>query len=137
MANDPEAKSSTISLESLRDYILKLYLVGGPPLVLTGIGAFLLTTGGGGGRALIAGTSLCLFGIVTWAGSLYVTSIKWKTEMQIVAAQDAEIVKAVCTIVANQKSDVVPEKVDALIAAVSKLGVHELVARNTDRKSVV
>ena len=118
-------------LEPLGKYMLKLYAVGGIPLVFVGIGSAILVFGGTGERPMIVGLALCVFGLLAWAASAYVAAHRWKTEMEIAANQDAQVIKTICEIAAAQNSDVVEGKIKTLLGSLDKLGVRWVDNKNT------
>ena len=135
--NDEESNGKggvSSRLEPLGKYILKLYAVGGIPLVFIGIGAVILVFGGAGQRPMIAGLSLCVFGLLTWVASAYVATHRWKTEMEITSNQDAQVIKAICAIAVDQNTDVVEAKVKALLGSLDKLGVRWIGKKSTSAK---
>jgi hypothetical protein len=110
-------------LEPLHKYILKLYAVGGIPLVFVGIGALILTLGVGD-HPFAAGLLLSTFGLIAWVASIYVATIRWKYEIQIIKNQDNQVLRTVCEIALKGNSDVVKKKIDALSKSLSELGIR-------------
>ena len=136
MTNDHDKEATTIGrLDSLRDYILKLYALGGVPLVLIGVGAAVLLLGGVSERSLIAGVSICSFGIIAWIASAYIASIRWRIEMQIAAAQDTEIVKTVCAMVGKLDPQVIEQNTRALLGMLDKLGVRAIAGKQLEQNT--
>ena len=124
-------------LGSLRDYIGKLYALGGVPLVLIGVGAAnLFLPYGDTSEAIKLTVTILLFvlAVGTWAASTYVALQRWKTELQIVAKQDELVLSAICRIAVDQTSDVTKEKAKALREALYEAGARLPRAREEPEK---
>src|SRR5436305_1067366 len=106
MDNSEQQPTSDRRLDSLRDYILKLYSVGGIPLVLMGLAAanlFLPWYGGDATKQFIVTIILLVIGALTWSASAYLAILKWKAEMAIIAKQDEIVLTAICNLAMDTK----------------------------------
>jgi hypothetical protein len=129
MENSEEQPKSDKRLDSLRDYILKLYAVGGIPLVLMGLAAvnqFLPWYAGDTTKQFIVTVILLVIGALTWSAASYLAIQKWKAEMAIVAKQDEIVLTAICNLAMDTKThpDLLREKTDTLRDSLTSMGVR-------------
>ena len=113
-------------LASLTEFLKQLYVAGGIPLVVIGLGAANMFIPYGDAQRWVVSILLIAIGTLSWAASVYVTLLRWKVQAQIVAEQDAIVLRAVCEIARSEKSDVVPVKIAALGGLLEKMGVRSV-----------
>ena len=111
-------------LRSLGKYIRDLYLIGGIPLVLIGIGAATLFIPYAAETRMVITIALFGVGAVSWGASTYIAVFRWRTEIEVAAKQDELVLSAICEIAKNETSDAVTKKIDALKDSLSELGVR-------------
>jgi len=114
-----------LRLASIADFLKQLYIAGGIPLVLIGLGAANMFIPYGDAQRWVVSIVLIAIGTLSWGASVYVALLRWKAQAQIVAEQNVLVLRAVCDIARSEKSDVVPGKIDALRAALQGMGVIE------------
>ena len=115
-------------LAPIGDFLRQLYVAGGIPLVLIGVGAANLFISYADAQRWVVSIVLISVGTLSWGAALYVALLRWKTQAQIIAEQDALVLKAVCDIARSEKSDVMPDKIRALSEALGGMGVRSLAA---------
>lgn len=125
---EPEAGRS---LASIGDFLKQLYLVGGIPLVLIGIGAANMFAPYDEIQRWVLSGVLIGIGTLAWGATVYVALLRWKTQAQILAEQEAQVLRAVCDIARVEKSDVAPAKIEALQKALGQMGVKSLARSET------
>lgn len=127
MADDNQERGTLDHrLASLSEFLKQLYLAGGIPLVVIGLGATNMFLPYGDAPRWVISIVLIAIGTLSWAASVYVTLLRWKVQAQIVAEQDALVLRAVCDIARTEKSDVVPDKIHALSLSLQGLGIRAL-----------
>ena len=136
MDNSEQQPKSDSRLDSLLHYILKLYGVGGIPLVLMGLAAgnmFLPWYGGDATKQFVVTIILLVTGTLTWSASAYLAIQKWKAEMSIVAKQDEIVLTAICNLAMDTEThpDLLRKKTDTLRASLTSMGVRWVNANRT------
>lgn len=111
-------------LASLSDFLKQLYLAGGIPLVVIGIGAANLFIPYGEAQRWVVSILLIVIGTLAWGASVYAALLRWHVQAKVLAEQDALVLRTVCEIAASQASDVVPTKVAALGRALESVGAR-------------
>ena len=128
-----EVGSSTQSakqdqLRPLADYIKQLYLVGGVPLVVLGVGAanlFLPYSSDNPGAKLAVTILLFAIGGLAWGASTYVALHRWKVELEALARQDEILLQTICEIVQKEeRSESAEKRIAGLMGRVNNLGVR-------------
>lgn len=114
-------------LASLKDFLKQLYIAGGIPLVIIGLGAANMFLPYGNEQREVISILLIAIGALSWGATLYITLLRWKTQAQMVAEQDALVLRAVCDIARSEKWDVVQKKTEALAKALEQMGARDLV----------
>ncbi len=114
-------------LTSLKDFLKQLYFTGGIPLVIVAIGAANMFVTYAEPQRSVVSILLIAIGAMSWGASLYVTLLRWRTQAQMLAEQDALIVQAVCDIARSEKWDIVDKKTGALTKALEQMRVQNLV----------
>lgn len=119
-------------LGSLTDFLKQLYVAGGIPLVVIGLGAANMFLPYGNEQRWVVSIVLIAIGTLSWAATVYVTLLRWKVQAQIIAEQDAAVLRVVCEIARSEKSDVAPGKIQTLNDSLTKMGIRSAVLANTE-----
>lgn len=119
-------------LASLGDFLKQLYVAGGIPLVVVGIGAANLFIPYGEAERWVVSLLLIAFGTLAWGASTYAALLRWNVQARVLAEQDTLVLRTVCEIAASQASDVVPTKVAALRQAVESVGARLALLAETE-----
>jgi hypothetical protein len=114
-------------LTSLKEFLKQLYVTGGIPLVIVAIGAANMFVAYAEPQRSVVSVLLIVIGAISWGASLYVTLLRWRTQAQMLAEQDALIVQAVCDIARSEKWDIVEKKTGALAQALEQMRAQHLV----------
>lgn len=118
-------------LTSVGEFLRELYITGGIPLVLIGVGTVNLFLPYKDPGRLLVTSLLIAVGALSWGASLYVSVLRWRVRARILAEQDSVILRAICDIARSEKSDVVPGKIAALGDALGKVGVRTIEVTST------
>ena len=69
---------------------------------------------------------LVLIGTFSWGATIYINLLRWKTKAQMLAEQDAIVLKTACSIVETSKSDVAGGKLQELRETLKVLWVKNI-----------
>jgi len=131
--NEPEPNAPDKRLASLADFLKQLYVAGGIPLVVIGLGAANMFLPYGDEQRWVVAIVLIAIGTLSWVATVYVTLLRWRVQAQIIAEQDATILRAACEIARSEASDVVPAKIDALRRSLKSMGIRSTALVSTEQ----
>ena len=99
MADDQKHTDNVSTLESYGKFLVGLYVAGGLPLVVVGIGAFLIFSSRNDATSVVVSGLLIVAGALIWGVTTYISFIRWKAHAEIIAEHDrmvlGELIKTV------------------------------------------
>lgn len=124
--NQGDAGGIDRRLAWLADATGRLYVVGGIPLVIIFLGVANLSLPYAEAQKWIVSIAAIVFAAITWAASLYVTLVQWRVRTQILAEQDALVLKTICDISRSSDYDLAGGQIRSLGDALQRMGVRSL-----------
>lgn len=131
MTDNQQNRDRVSTLEPFSNFLLGLYVAGGLPLVVVGIGGVVIFKSPSDTTSVVVAGLLIVAGTLIWGVTTYISFVRWKAHAEIIALHDNMVLKELVAVVANDKETRLGAKQEILENMLKSTGTRVLAATDS------